>query len=73
MEMEADWMALQTTHDADAMEALFRAFATEGLSDPSPPTAAYLVFEDHPTAVQRVAMAREWARRRNQARLPAGS
>jgi STE24 endopeptidase len=73
MEMEADWMALQTTHDADAMEALFRAFATEGLRDPSPPTAAYLVFEDHPTAVQRVAMAREWARRRNQARLPAGS
>ncbi len=63
MEMEADWMALQTTRDPHAVESLFRRFATTGLGDPSPPTAAYLVFDDHPTIVQRVAMARAWAAR----------
>jgi Zn-dependent protease with chaperone function len=63
MEAEADWMALQTTRDAQATESLFRRFATTSLGDPSPPTAPYLVFYDHPTMLQRVAMARAWARR----------
>lgn len=74
MEAEADWMALRTTRDPDSMETLFRGFARHGLHDPSPPTVPYLFFEDHPTAVQRVAMAREWARlQRRPARPPAGS
>ena len=74
MEAEADWMALQTTRDAQATENLFRRFATTSLGDPSPPTAPYLVFYDHPTMLQRVAMARAWARREEgRAPLPAGS
>jgi STE24 endopeptidase len=63
MEMEADWTALQTTRDPQGMQSLFQRFATTGLDDPSPPTAPYLVFSDHPTLIQRIAMARAWARR----------
>ncbi len=60
LEAEADWMALQTTTDPRAAEKLFERFALTGLTDPSPPTAPYLVFWDHPTLAQRVAMARAW-------------
>jgi STE24 endopeptidase len=63
MEAEADWLALETTRDPEAMDRLFRRFATIGLTDPSPPTPAYLAFDDHPTLLQRVAMARAWAAR----------
>jgi Zn-dependent protease with chaperone function len=72
MEAEADWVALQTTHDPQAMEGLFRRFSTTGLTDPSPPTAAYLTFYDHPTMMQRIAMARAWARS-HRTQPPAGS
>jgi STE24 endopeptidase len=63
MEAEADWVALDTTRDPAAMESLFRGFADTGLGDPSPPTAAYLAFADHPTVMQRIAMARDWRAR----------
>ena len=63
MEAEADWVALQTTRDPTAMEGLFRNFAKTGLGDPSPPTLAYLAFDDHPTLMQRIAMARVWQAR----------
>jgi STE24 endopeptidase len=65
MEAEADWMALQTTRDPGATESLWRRVASTGLSDPDPPTAPYVVFYDHPSLAQRVAMARAWARRRS--------
>jgi len=73
MEAEADWMALETTRDPAAVQTLFQRFATTGLSDPSPPTAAYLVFYDHPAFVQRIAMARAWARRERLPEPPANS
>jgi STE24 endopeptidase len=73
MEAEADWMALRTTRDPAGVQSLFQRFATTGLSDPSPPTAPYLVFYDHPTFVQRIAMARAWARREGRPEPPAGS
>jgi STE24 endopeptidase len=63
MEAEADWMALQTTRDPGATESLWRRVAATGLTDPSPPTAPYLVFYDHPSLAQRVAMARAWEKR----------
>jgi STE24 endopeptidase len=72
-EAEADWMALETTRDPAAVQGLFQRFATTGLSDPSPPTAPYLVFYDHPTFVQRIAMARAWARRERLALPPTNS
>jgi Zn-dependent protease with chaperone function len=73
MEAEADWVALETTRNPQAMQSLFQRFARTGLSDPSPPTASYLVFYDHPTFVQRIAMARAWARREGLPEPPAGS
>lgn len=63
MEAEADWKALQTTHDPAAARGLFEEFATTSLGDPSPPTWAYLMLETHPTLAQRVAMANAWQAR----------
>ena len=62
-EAEADWKALQATHDPEAARGLFREFAATSLGDPSPPTWAYLLLETHPTLEQRVAMADAWAAR----------
>jgi STE24 endopeptidase len=63
MEAEADWKALQTTHDPAAARGLFEEFATTSLGDPSPPTWAYLMLQTHPTLAQRVAMADAWQAR----------
>jgi Zn-dependent protease with chaperone function len=63
MEAEADWLALQTTHDPADAAALFRRFVGTGLSDPGPPTWEYLLAEDHPTIDQRIAMVRAWQAR----------
>ncbi len=63
MEAEADWKALQTTRDPHAAHELFVSFARADVSDPSPPTWAYLLLENHPTLEQRVAMVDAWAAR----------
>jgi STE24 endopeptidase len=60
MEAEADWMALRTTHDPVAAVGLFRRFVPTTLEEPSPSTFDYLVLENHPTIVQRIAMAEAW-------------
>lgn len=78
LESEADWQALQATRDPAAALGLFRKFSTSDLEQPRPPTWAYLLFEDHPTIVQRLAMVEAWkgratARARAAARTPAGS
>jgi STE24 endopeptidase len=62
-EAEADWTALQTTRDPAAAEKLFRHFGTADLSDPNPSTLSYILFADHPTLLQRIAMARAWQAR----------
>ncbi|MBV8480069.1 MAG: M48 family metalloprotease, partial [Actinobacteria bacterium] len=60
MEAEADWMSLRTTHDPTDAIALFRRFVPTTLEEPDPSTVDYLVEEDHPTIVQRIAMAEAW-------------
>jgi Zn-dependent protease with chaperone function len=65
-EAEADWKALQTTHNPAAARGLFREFAETSLGDPSPPTWAYVLLQTHPTLAQRVAMANAWAARQEQ-------
>jgi Zn-dependent protease with chaperone function len=62
-EEEADWAALESTRDPAAGQRLFQRFATTSLSDPNPPTWAYLWFDDHPTLMQRIGMMRAWAER----------
>ncbi len=62
-EAEADWMSLQTTRDPTAFAAVMRHFGTHDLSNPNPPTWSYILFADHPTLIQRIAMAKAWTAR----------
>jgi STE24 endopeptidase len=61
-EAEADWSALEATRDPAAADALFRHLATTSLADPSPPSWSYVLYGDHPTIVQRLAMVEAWQR-----------
>jgi STE24 endopeptidase len=61
-EAEADWLALQTTHDAKDAKGLFEQFVPTALADPNPPTWEYILFDDHPTVAQRIAMVEAWQR-----------
>ncbi|HEY5059488.1 MAG TPA: M48 family metalloprotease [Gaiellaceae bacterium] len=62
MEAEADWSALQATRDPAGAIALFRRFVPTTLDEPNPSTFDYLVLENHPTIMQRIAMAIAWRR-----------
>jgi STE24 endopeptidase len=69
IEAEADWVALEHTRDPTAARDLFKQFTKTSLSQPRPPTWDYVLFQDHPTIVQRIAMADAWeAREVNRAR-----
>jgi STE24 endopeptidase len=61
MEAEADWSALRATHDPAAGRALFKEFVPETLDDPDPPAWDYVLLENHPTLMQRIAMAKAYA------------
>ena len=63
LEEEADWMALETTRDPVSARALFRHFATEGLSDPDPPAWSYAFLDSHPSIVERLGLVEAWAGR----------
>jgi STE24 endopeptidase len=63
-EAEADWSALRATHDPKAAESVFRKFTRYDLVQPNPPLWSYVWIDNHPTVVQRIAMARAYARRR---------
>ena len=61
-EREADWSALRATRDPSAARTAFERLATTSLSDPDPPTWAYVLDADHPTIVQRIALVEAWRR-----------
>jgi STE24 endopeptidase len=61
-EAEADWAALRATNDPEDGIAVFRRFVPATLEEPSPSTWDYLWEENHPTIVQRIAMAQAYAR-----------
>ena len=63
MEQEADWKALETTHDPTSAENLFKQFTIQSLNDPDPPAWSYLLLESHPSVQQRIAMAEAWRAR----------
>ena len=56
-EAEADWLALQATHDPESGVALDRNFVRTGLADPSPPAWVRVMYGTHPTPLARIAMA----------------
>jgi Zn-dependent protease with chaperone function len=62
-EAEADWRALNATRDPGAMSGLFQNFQETSLEEPSPGVLDYLWLENHPTLMQRIAMARAWRQR----------
>ncbi|HEY4896767.1 MAG TPA: M48 family metalloprotease [Solirubrobacteraceae bacterium] len=62
-EAEADWSALRATRDPGAAYGLYRNLARTSLGDPDPEGWSYVLFADHPTIVQRIAMVEAWQRR----------
>jgi STE24 endopeptidase len=62
-EAEADWLALQGARDPRAQIALFENFTRTSLEEPNPSFGDYVLFENHPTIMQRIAMAEAWRRR----------
>ena len=62
MEAEADWIALQSSRDPAAADGLFKAFVPTSLDEPNPPTWDYVMLENHPTIMQRLAMVAAWRR-----------
>ncbi len=60
MEAEADWMGLRVTHDPTGATQLFQQFVPTTLASPSDSTLSYLLFDDHPTLMQRIEMAQAW-------------
>jgi Zn-dependent protease with chaperone function len=70
LESEADWIALRSTRDPAAATALFRRFVATTPDDPDPSTVDYVLRENHPTIMQRIAMAQAWRRRASSQRLP---
>jgi STE24 endopeptidase len=63
MEAEADWQALETTRDPDAMARLFERFSQTSLGDPTPPDWAYVMLDTHPPLLDRIEMAEAWKAR----------
>jgi STE24 endopeptidase len=59
-EAEADWSALRATRDPQAARSLFVRLALTSHADPDPPAWSYVLYADHPTIVQRVAMVAAW-------------
>jgi STE24 endopeptidase len=62
-EAAADWAALQATHEPAAMRAVMQKLSTKSLSNPDPPSWIYGLYQDHPTIMQRIAMADAWEER----------
>ena len=59
-EAEADWSSLQATHEPATTRRAFERLASTNLSDPDPPTWAYLLYAQTPTLAQRIAMTEAW-------------
>jgi STE24 endopeptidase len=68
MEAEADWVALETSRDPRAARELFQELTETSLTDPDPPAWSYIVFDTHPTAMQRIEMVEAWRARNGRPR-----
>lgn len=63
VEARADEHALQLTDDPVAFEQMQRRLALVNLGDPDPPAWEHALFGSHPSTVERIAAARQFARR----------
>jgi STE24 endopeptidase len=64
LEARADLHALDLAQDPAAFVAMQQGLARGALAQPEPPRVWHLLFGDHPTEAERVAMARTWERLR---------
>jgi STE24 endopeptidase len=62
IEARADAHALALTRDPETFVAAQRELAVTGLDDLRPSGVLYVLFFDHPSAPERIAMARDWER-----------
>jgi STE24 endopeptidase len=62
-EAEADWRSLNATRDPASMTRLFQSFQRTSLEQPNPGLLDYLWLENHPTLMQRIAMAQRFRER----------
>jgi STE24 endopeptidase len=62
IEARADVHSLNLTHEPHQFVAMERRLATTNLSDLDPSSLVFVLFSTHPTAPQRIALARSWAR-----------
>ncbi len=62
VEARADVHSLELTGDLDTFIATERRLAVTNLSDLDPASVVYALFFTHPTAPERIALAREWER-----------
>lgn len=62
IEARADAHALDLTQDPETFARMQRRLAVTAHSDLTPPWLAYTWFASHPTAPERIAMARTWAK-----------
>jgi STE24 endopeptidase len=62
IEARADAHALALTHDPETYVAAQRKLALSGLDDLEPSDLLYVLFFNHPSAPERIAMARDWQR-----------
>lgn len=60
VEARADVHALDLTGDVETFIAMQQRLAVTNLSDPDPPPVVYALFASHPTAAQRIALAKDW-------------
>jgi STE24 endopeptidase len=72
MEVEADWIALETTRDPAAARELFRVSTEVALVEPDPPESAHLFFDTHPSIIERIAEANAWERLNGGGSRPTG-
>ena len=61
IETRADVDALAATDDPEAFEEMQRQLALRSFSDPTPPAWSQFWFGSHPTSLQRIAIARQFA------------
>jgi STE24 endopeptidase len=62
LEARADLHALDLARDPAAFTAMQQRLAQASLAQPEPPRVWHLLFGDHPTEAERVAMAQDWVR-----------
>jgi STE24 endopeptidase len=72
-EAEADWRSLNATKDPTSMTRLFQSFQRTSLEQPNPGLLDYLWLENHPTLMQRIAMAERFRELSDRSRGGTGS